>query len=140
MAAGVQGFDPSRLASARAKSGLSYRALAALLGVTYSTIVQWEHGANKPRPSYLAPLAEALGCSVHYLAPLPKEPTLADYRERAGLTLEDMAARVDRHLGTVSRIEHGVTWPEDPARWAAAYGLSPAVFRRAWRRGLLNSS
>lgn len=141
MATGVQGFDPNRLASARAKTGLSYRALAALLGVTYSTVRQWEHGISKPRPSYLNPLAKTLGCTVHYLAPLPSKPTLIDYRERAGLTLEDVAALVDRHFGTVSRIEHGVTWPEEPARWAEAYGLSPAVFRSAWRRGvLLNSS
>ncbi len=132
---GVAGFDPQRMARARAKSGLSYRTLASRVGVSYGTVVGYQQGHTRPRPGHLVRMAAALNCTVTYLAPLPRAPTLADYRDRAGFTLEEMGRRVGRHAGSVGRIERGIYWPADDLdKWAGCYGLQPEEFTRAWRR------
>jgi len=123
------------MARARAKAGLSYRHLAALIGLSYGTVLGYQQGHTRPRPGHLVRLAAALNCTVTYLAPLPRAPTLADYRDRAGLTLEEMGRRVGRHSGSVGRIERGIYWPDDDVeKWAGCYGLEPAEFTTAWRR------
>lgn len=136
MAAGVAGFDKERMRKARARAGLTYRQLAETVGVSYTVLVAYEKGHAKPRPAHLVSLAAALSCTVTYLAPMPRAPTLADYRERRGLTLTEMGELVGRHYGTVSDVEHAGWWPSSAELWAENYGLDPEEFLRAWRRGV----
>ena len=56
------------LRAARQRARLSLRRLAVLAGMTHSEIVLIESGA-RPRPSQLARLAAALGCSPDELIP-----------------------------------------------------------------------
>ncbi len=86
----------------------------------------------QPGPAALLRLAEVLSVATTHLAPLSMRPTLAEYRERGGLTLRIVAAITGHALSSVSRVERGQYYPSDPALWAEAYGLSPSVFRAAW--------
>jgi len=58
---------PTRLAEARARAGLSIRALADRLGEHQTSVHRWESGAVEPRASVVARLAEALGVSADWL-------------------------------------------------------------------------
>lgn len=130
---GVRGFLPERMRLARARSGLSYRQLAPLVGVSPTTLFSYETGRAKPRPPKLTALAKALGCATTYLAPLPASASLRDHREHAGLYLREVAALLGVSDATVLRMEAGTHWPDDPERWANAYGLTVKGFAEAWR-------
>jgi transcriptional regulator with XRE-family HTH domain len=119
---------------------LSYRqlcermtALDSTTKVSATTLFSYETGRARPRPPKLKALADALGCDTTYLAPLPKHPSLRDHREHAGLFLRDIAAAVGVADSTVMRMEDGTHWPDEPDRWAAAYGLTLKGFAEAWR-------
>lgn len=130
---GVHGFEPERLRLALAKAGLSGRAAAATIGVSSQSVFSWLAGRVVPDPHSLKRLADGLGCKTTYLAPLPARPTLADFRERLGQTQADVAELVGAKGWLVSRVEHGLRWPEDLDEWARVYGVTPQVFARAWR-------
>lgn len=133
MAGGVHGFDPERLRAAQGKAGLSVRQLAAALGMTPAVVFTWRSGRARPYPRHLVRLAVALGCKTTYLAPLPDPPRLRHYRERAGLTQAELAQQLEVSPVAVSRVELGLVWPDDPAPWADAYGISLRTFSRVWR-------
>ncbi len=129
---GVLRFRPDRLRAARQRRGLTLSALARSIGATPSVVGRYEGGMAQPGPSALLRLAEALSVATTHLAPLSARPTLAEYRERGGLTLRIVAATTGHALSSVSRVERGQYYPSDPALWAEAYGLTPSVFRAAW--------
>lgn len=53
-----------RLQEARAKAGLSQRAVAKELGITDAAVCLWETGRNLPRAALLPKLAALYGCTV----------------------------------------------------------------------------
>jgi transcriptional regulator with XRE-family HTH domain len=130
---GVTGFKPDRMRQARLRAGLTYRQLGLLVGVSATTLFRYESGRVSPRPPALKALAAALGCPITFLAPLPRRPTLKDHREHSGLLLREMATLLEVTDSTVGRMEDGHHWPDDPERWASAYGLSLKTFAEAWR-------
>jgi transcriptional regulator with XRE-family HTH domain len=129
---GVRRFRPDSLRAARLRNGLSLSALARLIGATPSVVGRYESGTAQPGPTALLRLAEVLGVATTHLAPLSSSPTLAEYRERAGLTLRCVAQATGHALSSVSRVENGTYYPSDPALWAEVYGLKAEVFREAW--------
>ncbi len=129
---GVRRFRPDSLRAARLRNGLSLSALARSIGATPSVVGRYEAGTAQPGPSALLKLAEVLGVATTHLAPLSPAPTLAEYRERAGLTLRTVAQATGHALSSVSRVENGTYYPSDPPLWAHVYGLNPEVFREAW--------
>lgn len=125
---------------ARAKADLSYRQLSTRMAeidpqtkVSATTLFTYETGRARPRPPKLKALADALGCETTYLAPLPRRPSLRDYREHSGLFLRDIAAQLDVAESTVMAMERGTHWPDEPDRWAEAYSLTVKAFAEAWR-------
>jgi len=107
--------------------------LAAQLAMSPSTIFAWENGGAAPDPHSLTRLADGLNCPSTFLAPLPRRPTLADYRQRAGMTQDDIGATLGVSRALVARIERGCYWPAGATRWAKAYGLTLKGFAEAWR-------
>lgn len=70
-------------------------------------------------------MARALDTTVEYLAPLPKGTlTLKQIRQRLGRTQKATAVEVGVSSQMVSRVEAGTYGVSEPARWAAAYGLT----------------
>lgn len=61
MAATTVGFVSERLTQARKARGLTAVTLAELLGVTSTTISQYEHGKQAPRPELMTALSAQLG-------------------------------------------------------------------------------
>src|SRR5690606_33340852 len=58
----------TRIREARQAKGLSTERLAALVGVSYQTIQQWENGKTAPKRQRLAKVADALGVTVEFLS------------------------------------------------------------------------
>lgn len=56
-----------KIAENRQKSGLSRRALAAKLGITYQQLYKYEMGENRLAAHYLVTLSSLLGCSASEL-------------------------------------------------------------------------
>lgn len=56
-----------RIRGRRKKCGISQETLAGLVGVTLSSVQQWEYGYIRPLPANLLALADALGCRVEDL-------------------------------------------------------------------------
>lgn len=61
------------LKSRRIAMGLSMRALAALVGVTFTAVAGWESGQKMPTADKLPMLARALDCSMEELFTAPAE-------------------------------------------------------------------
>ena len=58
---------PNRLRSVRRQRGYSLRRLGPILGCSYETIREWEHGVHRPHPRYVARLEAVLGAKLDYL-------------------------------------------------------------------------
>lgn len=132
---GVRRFRPDRLRAARLRKGLTLSSLARAIDATPSVVGRYEGGLAQPGPTALLRLAQALSVATTHLAPLSPRPTLAEYRERSGLTLRIVSQRTGHALSSISRVENGLYYPSDPALWAEAYELDLSVFRDAWTAG-----
>jgi transcriptional regulator with XRE-family HTH domain len=73
MEASVSVGDHIRIA--RRQLGLSQQDLATRVGVTRSTIVQWESGATEPSSKKLGLIAHVVGLRLEELLTDPPEPT-----------------------------------------------------------------
>lgn len=128
-------FVPARLAAARTARGLTQAELAALAGVEHSLVGLLETGDRNPSPRVLAALAAALGVAMDELAPMPRRPTLADYRQQTGRAAKQLAEELGIPAPSVSRIETGLLDLRKEADWAALLGIDVDELRRAWERG-----
>ena len=54
----------SKLVAERVRNGYTQKQLGDKIGVTTTTIVNWENKTSMPNTAYLAPLADALGMTV----------------------------------------------------------------------------
>lgn len=61
--------------TARERSGLTQRDLAAALGIVQSTVSMWEVGKTRPRAKLLPKLAALLNCTVDELLAHDAQPT-----------------------------------------------------------------
>lgn len=61
----------------REKAGLSQEALAAKVGVSKNTIINWENGNSYPPANKLYMLADALGCMPTDLILPDSDPAVA---------------------------------------------------------------
>jgi transcriptional regulator with XRE-family HTH domain len=66
---------------ARRQLGLSQQDLATRVGVTRSTIIQWESGATEPSSKKLGLVAHVVGLRLDELLADPQEPTVREKTE-----------------------------------------------------------
>jgi transcriptional regulator with XRE-family HTH domain len=66
---------------ARRQLGLSQQDLATRVGVTRSTIIQWESGATEPSSKKLGLVAHVVGLRLEELLADPPEPTVRERKE-----------------------------------------------------------
>jgi transcriptional regulator with XRE-family HTH domain len=70
-----------RIRYARRQLGLSQQDLATRVGVTRSTIIQWESGATEPSSKKLGLVAHVVGLRLDELLADPPEPTVREKKE-----------------------------------------------------------
>lgn len=124
-------FRGDVLARARESAGLSQRALAAAIHITDEDRVGlWERGEARPQPRVIPLLAQALRIDpLALLAGTSDTPDLTRLRVAAGMTLQDMAARVGLPVTSYHRLERrgapqdGLE-PERLQALAAALGIT----------------
>lgn len=96
----MQTWKPERLTEARQSRGLTKAELAKALGVSKSTVTQWEKGLTAPRGSHLTLLAQVLGKPERWFygqeevaaspsAP-PPGPDFEEWARQARERLEDL--------------------------------------------------
>jgi transcriptional regulator with XRE-family HTH domain len=132
---GARGFRPDRLRARRLKLGLTQVALAKQIGVNTKLVDRYEAGAITPGGATLQKLSTALQVEPVWLAPLPRNPCLADYRDRLGLTQPALAELLGISSPMVSHTERGMQYPADVERWAEAYGINRIVWIKAFTTG-----
>ncbi|MCY0961809.1 helix-turn-helix transcriptional regulator [Streptomyces sp. H27-H5] len=132
---GMASFRADVLLTQRQMAGLSCEELALLAHVSPETVRRAEKGRSKPSARVTRALAGALRLPLEELAPPAPELTLKQLRQQAGATQRDVAGRAGVSTQMVSRVENGVYGVKDKARWAHAYGVTKAVWTRAWAVG-----
>jgi hypothetical protein len=128
----------------RRTGGKSVAEVAWLFDIGVSTYRHWEEGANEPPPPRLKHVAGVLEVGMDTLMVIPPERRyLSYYRNVAGLTLPEPAARVGMPTSTPGDIDEAATIPaiSDKAATtlASVLGVSVeelrAAHQRARRRG-----
>lgn len=103
-------LDGHALRAARQDAGLTQNALSELLGVAGAARVSaWEQEREAPHPNQLRALSLNLGVPVRdLLRPVPShQRDLARLRVEAGLSVAELAARIDVPVQTLKRWEGG---------------------------------
>jgi transcriptional regulator with XRE-family HTH domain len=128
-------LQPHQLAAFREEHGLTLAAVAAAVGVSATSVQQWERG-SPPSPRNQRALARlleagpgALRTSLNEGVRRTPEQTielarlvrgdperLRAWRSRNGLTVAAVAQKLGTTPGLVSRWESGATWPQRPMR------------------------
>jgi transcriptional regulator with XRE-family HTH domain len=114
-----------RLQAARRSRGLSRERLAQELRVDPSTIRNWELGRSTPRVRHRARILELAGTDP---GPEPAQPSerLRAYRERRGLTQEELGDRLRVSQSAISDWERGRSRP-DPRRPGLAVRIGQSL-------------
>lgn len=101
-------FRGDRLLAAREAAGLSREELTLQLGLSSPIRIKlWEEGAERPRPSFVPPLAASVNVDPLHLLDVDREdPPLAALRIAAGLATTQMA-RPGLSVMSYQRIEGG---------------------------------
>jgi transcriptional regulator with XRE-family HTH domain len=97
----------SNLRQLREASGLSLRELARQIGESATNVSYWERSGQIPRSDVLAPMAKALGVSVHDLLGEPKPGRLATPGGRLGQVFEQVAKLPRRQQQKVIEMAEG---------------------------------
>ncbi len=90
----ADGFFPRALVRQREMRGLSVEELAAQAGVTARAVRYWEAGERVPGDRAFGALLTALVCDAQDLSDRQRGTALSDLRRDAGLTAEQVAARL----------------------------------------------
>ena len=129
-----------RLRQLRVDRGFDQRELAALSGLSQTSIAVYENGKAYPNARYLPALAKALEVEVDELAHLlqfreeRKKPTpfgteLRRLRHQRGWTLRELAERSGVGAGSITSCEVGIVHPGPGALVALAQALGVAQKR-----------
>ena len=99
MPSSTPGFQGKRLVQAREARGLSAVNLADLLGVSTTSISQYERGVQSPRPEIMEAISAKLNFVARFLLPvLPQRSGRIDYRSMASAT-KSARIRAERKSG-----------------------------------------
>jgi Predicted transcriptional regulators len=95
-------------------AGLTQERLAELLHTQQRRISDWERGVIAPRPESMPKLAAAIGVDALEFLAGDGPASLEDMRLAAGLSMDDVAAKLDISRSRYRAIEIGAT-RRDPA-------------------------
>jgi transcriptional regulator with XRE-family HTH domain len=111
---GVRTFDPDALRRVLAAQNLSVQGLSGRLGAVRQNVSDWRHGRHRPSPATLRTLAAELDVPPQTLTTTRQgTERLYDLRVWAGLTQQQVAARLELRRDAYRAVEHG-TRPLSP--------------------------
>ena len=120
---------PGLLHRLRKQKGLTQKELAQKTGVAESTLALWESGRRTCSERYIAPLAQALECTIEVLtanaenvtisrrisdersAPLPKANAIHLHRKLCDLSVKNLAQKMGTTTNTINLWENGKVVP-----------------------------
>lgn len=103
MSRGITDFQPGRLIQALAARALSQVQLAAMVGVSPSTISKWKSGQQAPEAEALDSLSKVINVSPEWFTrPLPKKGSLPLFRSNASA-----------HVSARAMLEARLEWTQD---------------------------
>ncbi|MGO1664866.1 MAG: helix-turn-helix domain-containing protein [Micrococcaceae bacterium] len=127
-------WDGALLRQEREAAGLTRDDLAAGIDTTSQIIKLWELRGDQysPSPAVYARLYEFFGVDRWYFAPVPAEDrSLADYRLRTGMTVQDLRETFHVRPDKIKAIESGLLTDvptEMVEEWASLLGISPVAW------------
>ena len=133
----LRGFDREAFASVRARAGYEIGDLGRLADVGATTIYGWERGTRTPQVDTLARVAEVLGVALDELIRVPpRERTLADLRNLAGLTQPQLGLAAGIRTTALSKVERAEVplSVERESALAQALGVDVTAIREAYAR------
>jgi DNA-binding XRE family transcriptional regulator len=105
-------FNPKTLGDhikkRRLEFGLYQAQVAKILGVTESTIVNWEKNRSKPSLRSMPKVTKFLGYCPFLCVPKTLGKKLLGYREHHGVTQKELAKQIGIDPTTLSRLERGL--------------------------------
>jgi transcriptional regulator with XRE-family HTH domain len=125
-------WRPDRLKAARARKGWTIAQLAATADISFSAASAYSRGLSSPPPEVLVRLAQVLEVATTDLAPLSDTPRLHELRWHAGLSVTELAARLELSPEYTSQILRGEVRMADPHRWAHALVVGTEAATAAW--------
>lgn len=134
---GAKGFAGELLRTNRLRAGVSQARLAAIVGVSSTSIGAYERGTQTPGPHTLSLLADALGVTVETLTAIdPEQAGLAQLRYQAGLTQAEVGAHLNLRPSSfpgIERAERALT-PGQVTILAKVFDVQPVEIQAAWDR------
>jgi transcriptional regulator with XRE-family HTH domain len=97
----------SNLRRLRETAGLSVRELAKQIGESHTNVSYWERSGQIPRSDVLAPIAKALGVSVHELLGEPRPGRLVVPGGRLGQVFDQVTKLPRRQQQKVIEMAEG---------------------------------
>lgn len=111
------------LRKCRERAGITAEEASARLGISISNLTKWETGKTSPRADKLVAMSDVYGCRTDELLGRMSRKSLRDYREGAGLTVSEVASRLNTSPSTVRGWEHGRIPDRDYSEVADAYQM-----------------
>lgn len=97
----------SNLRQLREAAGLSVRELARQIGESHTNVIYWERSGQIPRSDVLAPMAKALGITVHDLLGEPKPGRVVAPGGKLGQVFEQVGKLPRRQQQKVIEMAEG---------------------------------
>jgi transcriptional regulator with XRE-family HTH domain len=97
----------SNLRRLREAAGLSVRELARQIGESHTNVIYWERSGQIPRSDVLAPMAKALGVTVHDLLGEPRPGRVVAPGGKLGKVFEQVAKLPRRQQQKVIEMAEG---------------------------------
>jgi transcriptional regulator with XRE-family HTH domain len=97
----------SNLRRLREAAGLSVRELARQIGESHTNVIYWERSGQIPRSDVLAPMAKALGVTVHDLLGEPKPGRVVAPGGKLGQVFEQVSKLPRRQQQKVIEMAEG---------------------------------
>ena len=97
----------SNLRRLRETAGLSVRELARQIGESHTNVIYWERSGQIPRSDVLAPMAKALGVTVHDLLGEPRPGRVVAPGGKLGQIFEQVAKLPRRQQQKVIEMAEG---------------------------------
>lgn len=113
---GVKNFVPNRLIQAKSSRGLSSVNLADLIGVSPSSISQYERGAQKPRQEIVEKLAKTLNVPMGYFSRELKvaQPKNLFYRSMSAATKASRIVSEAKYLWMLEIVDYVLEYLDFP--------------------------